>query len=89
MLLSEEIEPYDITLNNMDSTARRYWASKVIMQLRRHFDLENDHFILLAGQKYREYLIPHLNSYEISLAGLMIGKQLQYLKGKVINERDM
>jgi len=84
--LDEEIEPYDVTLNKMSARERRIWAAKVVSQLRVHSGLENDHFVILAGQKYRQYLLPHLKSYEVPLAGLPIGKQLQFLKEKTARE---
>ena len=81
--LNEEIEPYDITLNNMTSVQAKAWAEKVLGQIRERADLRSDHFIFLAGEKYRKHLVPHLASYEIPLQGMPIGKQLQYLAGKV------
>ena len=84
--LDEETEPYDMTLNKMSGRERSVWAAKVVSQLQEHSDLENDHFVILAGQKYRQYLLPYLRSYEVPLAGLPIGKQLQFLKGKTAHE---
>ncbi len=78
--LDEIIAPYDVTLNAMQAAARRAWAGEVIRQLQAHADLQRDHFVILAGKRYRQYLLPHLASYEIPLEGLPIGKQLQYLK---------
>lgn len=86
LALDAEIEPYDVTLNNMRANERRTWASKVIEQLRAYSDLQQDLFIVLAGERYRQYLLPHLASYEIPLEGLTIGKQLQYLKKQVRGE---
>jgi hypothetical protein len=57
----------------------RSWADRVLQQLRQVVDIQNDHFIFLAGMKYRKYILPHLVSYEIPLEGLTIGKQLQAL----------
>jgi len=84
--LEDEIEPYDVTVNEMGASQRSTWASKVIEQIKAEVDLEKDHFIILAGEKYRQYLIPHFKSYEIPLKGLAIGKQLQYLKNKLNDE---
>ncbi len=84
--LDEEIEPYDVTLNEMSARERRRWTDEVVSQLRDRCDLENDHFVILAGEKYRRYLLPHLKSYEVPLAGLPIGKQLQFLKEKTARE---
>lgn len=77
--LDREIEPYDTTLKDMSSTQAKVWADKVIEQLRQQADLQSDHFIFLAGERYRKYLAPHFKSYEVPLQGMPIGKQLQYL----------
>jgi hypothetical protein len=84
--LDDEIEPYDITLNRMTARERKAWASKVLAQLGEHGDIQRDHFVILAGQKYRQCLLPHLKSYEIPMSGLLIGKQLQFLKRQIANE---
>lgn len=78
--LETEIDPYNLTLNNMTQIEIKEWALKVISQLDAVADLSNDHFIFLAGDKYRKYLVPSLRSYEVPLEGLPIGKQLQFLK---------
>lgn len=78
--LETEIDPYNLTLNNMTQREIKEWALKVIIQLDAVADLSNDHFIFLAGDKYRKYLVPSLRSYEVPLEGLPIGKQLQFLK---------
>jgi len=84
--LDNEIEPYDLTLNEMGTSQRKKWASKVLEQIKAEADLEKNHFIILAGEKYRQYLIPNFMSYEIPLEGLAIGKQLQYLKKMIGDE---
>jgi hypothetical protein len=78
--LEMEIEPYDKTLNNISSKERREWADDVLAQIKEEADLEKDEFIFLAGEKYREYLLPHISNYQIPLKGMPIGKQLQFLK---------
>jgi hypothetical protein len=77
--LDQEIEPYDLTLNHMSADQIKTWAARVLAQLSEKADLRQDHFIFLAGQKYRQYLLPKIKSYEIPLKGLPIGKQLQFL----------
>lgn len=79
VMLDEEIEPYDLTLNTMSASEVKQWATKVLHQLSAYTDLENDLFIFLAGAKYRKYLIPHLSHVQIPFEGLTIGKQLQQL----------
>jgi len=78
--LNDEIDPYNVTLKDMPVRDRKDWASKVLQAIRRYCDLERDHFVILAGNRYREYLLPYLKSYEIPLEGLSIGRQLQYLR---------
>jgi hypothetical protein len=84
--LDDEIEPYDVTLNKMRVDEKKSWANQVLGQLKLQTDLQNDHFIILAGERYRQYLLPHLKFREIPLKGLPIGKQLQYLKKQMCNE---
>jgi cytoplasmic iron level regulating protein YaaA (DUF328/UPF0246 family) len=77
--LETEIDPYNLTLTIMPAGEIRKWADRVLQQLQQVANLQDDHFIFLAGMKYRKYLIPHLRSYEVPLEGLPIGKQLQAL----------
>lgn len=81
--LETEVEPYNLTLNNMSNNEIKEWALIVLNQLGEKTDLLNDHFIFLAGDKYRKYLIQSLRFYEVPLEGLPIGRQLQYLKRNV------
>lgn len=76
----EVIEPYDDTLLTKKSKEVKEWSEETIRQLREKYDLENDHFIILASDKYRKHLLEHINSYEIPLEGLGIGRQLGFLK---------
>ena len=77
--LGSEIEPYNLTLNIMSAGEIRNWADKVLQQLSQVTNLNDDHFIFLAGMKYRKYLLPNLRSYEIPFEGLTIGRQLHAL----------
>ena len=77
--LETEIDPYNLTLNTMSASEIRSWADNVIQQLSQVANLNDDHFIFLAGMKYRKYLLPHLRSYEIPLEGMRIGEQLHAL----------
>ena len=84
--LDQELEPYDKTLNKMNKKERVVWATRVLAQLKEKSNLEKDHFIFLAGSKYRENLLPKIKHYEIPLEGLSIGRQLKFLKEKIENE---
>lgn len=81
--LTQEIDPYNLTLNQMPSYAVKEWAARVLAQLRLHADTTTDHFVFLAGARYRRYLTPHLRSHSVPLQGLRLGEQLKYLKGLV------
>jgi hypothetical protein len=78
--LDQEIEPYNVTLKNMSAAEVQEWAGKVITQLTAQADLQRDHFVILAGDRYCRHLLPHLSSYELPVEGLPIGKQLQRLR---------
>ena len=79
----EPIEPYDTTLNSMPIKERREWATRVIEQVM-ELDLPGESVVLLAGAKYREFLLPLLEekglAVEVPMRGLGIGQQLQWLK---------
>jgi cytoplasmic iron level regulating protein YaaA (DUF328/UPF0246 family) len=79
LCLEDEIEPYDTTLNTMNAAEKKAWADSVLSQLKKAENTEETKFIFLAGENYRKYLIPHLSNTEVPMAGLPIGKQLQYL----------
>ena len=77
--MDDEIEHYDMTLNNMGVAARRQWADKVLQQLRTNSDLDKDYFVFLAGKKYREFLISNIVNHFIPMKGLKIGEQKAWL----------
>lgn len=81
--LETTIEPYNATLNEMTTSERKTWAKAVAAQLGKCTNINRDHFVLLAGQNYRSHLTPYLQSFEVPLEGLSIGKQLQYLCRKL------
>ena len=81
--LDKEIEPYDETLSSMSATKRRAWAEGVIAQLCEVADLETDEFIVLAGERYIEFLRPHLRHLHEPLHGMPIGVRIAWLKKQV------
>ena len=78
--LNDRIAPYEKTLNQMPVHERQAWAAEVISELSKYADLQQDEFIILAGEKYREFLLPHMRNYEIPFEGLSFGNQLKVLK---------
>lgn len=79
----QNIAPYDETLNRMPASARRAWAQRVIKDLRGHLK-PGDRVIFLAGARYRENLVAHIQKLgctaEIPMQGLRIGEQKRWLK---------
>jgi len=78
----EIIAPYEKTLKTMPSRERYAWAKRVLAALDTRLQ-PDDRVILLAGETYREHLVPALQAegHEvlIPLQGLSFGKQLQWL----------
>lgn len=65
--LNDQIKPYDKTLNNLSKSERQKWAKEVLIKLKKEIDINNDKVIFLAGDSYREFLIPYIKNYEINL----------------------
>lgn len=79
----EVVDPYEQTLNTMPRADREAWAGRVFSQL--HPSLHpGDRITMLAGQRYREFLLPLLQregyAVKVPLDGMRIGEQLQWLK---------
>ena len=77
------INPYDKSMNSMPKKKRMEWAEDVLSTLWPHIT-DIDTIFILAGQRYREFLIPKLHDYEdvdicVPLEGLRIGEQLRWL----------
>jgi len=101
--LEKEVEPYKETLSGvsrkqrakkpglkvLSKEERKHWGDKVSAQLNKVIDVKRDEVIFLAGERYREHLLPHITNYKIPLKGLSIGKQLKFLKEKTSNERKL
>ena len=78
--MDQIVAPYDETLNGKGTAEIKEWAERVLAQLRRVANLQNDEFIILAGRPYRRFIMPRLRRVKVPLARLAIGMQLQFLK---------
>ncbi len=99
--LEEEVEPYDMTLSYVSPNKRaqkpklkvltveetKLWGERVIEQLRKVANLEDDKFIILAGQSYIKPLNSSLTNIEEPLKGVVQGKRPAKLKD-LINEEN-
>lgn len=78
----EVIDPYEETLNTKSRSECRHSAQRVLADLRPRLQA-GDHVIMLAGIRYREYLVSELVrrgcDVEVPMEGLGIGRQLQWL----------
>ena len=78
----DEIAPYDYTLNTLPIAERRAWAEKTLGQLIRAQPNLRD-VVILAGQRYREFLSPMLMArgvqVSVPMAHLRQGEQLAWL----------
>lgn len=82
--IKEIIKPYNKTLNEMGKKDRIKWSEMVLEQMKAEgIDFNKDKFVILAGNRYREYLVEHIKNYEIPLEGMRIGEQLSFLKGRI------
>ena len=76
------ISPYDLTLNSIPVAGRRHWASTVLTQLEPYLD-GVESIVILAGKRYREFLVPSLQSRGLAvyvpMVGMRIGEQLRWL----------
>jgi hypothetical protein len=82
------IEPYNETLLDKSAQERRLWGEKVISELRNVADLEHDEFIIIAGEVYRENLLPHLAHYWLPLKGKRQGEWIPELERLIRLERE-
>ena len=67
---------------------RKAWAEEVLKSLRENADIEKDEFVFLAGERYRQFLIPFLKNYSIPMQGLKIGMQLQWLTKELAKQNE-
>ena len=79
---AEVIEPYEETLNTKSRRERNEWADGIWAALGPRL-MPDDHVTILAGERYRESLVPRLTQYgchvNVPMRGLGIGRQLQWL----------
>lgn len=76
------IEPYERTLNTMSTADRRSWAQMVREQMEENLP-DVGEVVVLAGNRYRENLMPYLrgrySKVTVPMEGLTIGRQLSWL----------
>lgn len=78
----QQIEPYELTLNNMSVRDRHNWAGRILDQINEQLP-GSERFVLFAGLRYREFLQPQLEAQgavvSVPMKGLTQGRQLSWL----------
>ena len=77
---SQVLDPYNFTLNNLPKNRQKDWANYVLSQMGKEFDLENDEFMILAGQNYYQNLAPRLRHWELPLDHMRYGERISFLQ---------
>ena len=66
------------------SDKRKEWSDEVLKQIQaKGYSLDKDKFIFLAGNAYRQYLVPEMKHTEVPFEGLRIGQQKKALLQKL------
>lgn len=77
------IKPYDVTLNTMSKQERKTWSEHVVKNIL-SVAKKDQTVVILAGNKYREFIEPLLTEhdiiFEVPLKGMGIGQQQKYIK---------
>ena len=81
--LDQVVDTYDFTLVGKSESFKQEWADQVLRVLKTKTDLKRDHFIVLASNNYRKYLLDEMESFEIPMEHLNQGQQLQFLKERI------
>jgi hypothetical protein len=83
------IAPYNKTLNEMPLAERRMWADKVLNTLATLL-AAGDEVIILAGKRYREFVIPQIEArgvrVSVPMKGLGIGEQKHWLNSHNLHD---
>ena len=78
----EMIEPYEMTLDTMGAAERRKWSRRVQQQMDERMP-DASLIVVLAGQRYREFLMDYLvgraATVHVPMAGMRNGQQLSWL----------
>lgn len=82
---SDVVAPYDLTLANLPKHRQRDWANDVLSQMEERFDLEHDTFLILAGRRYYQNLLPRLSHVILPLGNLPMGLRISFLQRHLAN----
>ena len=81
--LNDRIEPYNLTLNEMNEKQRKEWAYKVCKQCEAKGISYEEPAIFLCGSNYRKWLAAKFKNSKAPLGNMGIGRQLQFYKNNI------
>ena len=77
-----EIGKYNESLKDKTATEKKEWTAIVLSDLKKHFDLNDTQFVILAGDDYCKYLEDSINPVR-PLKGMKIGEQNHFLTDEI------
>lgn len=76
--LNDEIEPYNLTLNNMNKIQQKQWAYECYKILKKKKINFSEKVVFLCGKNYRKYLAQCFDNCECPIKNLSLGNQLKF-----------
>lgn len=90
LLTTEDvIEPYNFTLNGQSSEFRRSWTKAVLNKLCEVANISGDHFTLLTGKNYYEFLLDGISNHAIPLKGKSQGQWIPTLNNLLTSNNEI
>ncbi|MEY2921461.1 MAG: hypothetical protein RL108_70 [Bacteroidota bacterium] len=95
LTLEQVIKPYDVTLSYiskskkkpgliaLDKKEKQNWGYKVLYELGKVSDLQNDNFIILAGTEYVKPIENGMKNIKNLLERKRIGEMIKFLKNNL------
>ena len=90
--LDKQLEPYDMTLKDMNKDEKEKWSQTVISQMKeKGINPESDTFIFLAGSAYIKPLEKHIpeSNIETPMEGKRMGERLSWLNSQIKTLKEM
>ncbi len=84
--LTMMLEPYDLTLKDMNKAEKDAWGEKTISQIKANgMNPETDTFIFLAGTEYIKPLTKYIPEFNVEepMRGKRFGERLQWLNQQI------
>jgi len=90
--LDKQLEPYDMTLKDMNRDEKEKWSQTVISQMKeKGINPESDTFIFLTGSAYIKPLEKHIpeSNIENPMEGKRMGERLSWLNSQIKTLKEM